>query len=154
VSVLENEFPGVVDFSSVEGTVWPDKSPGTRFAFSRDAVLARARSAVERLRSRPEKLVIVVSHSGFLRVGVTGCWFFNADYRRFEHVDVDAEASNGHHANGDDHDHGHIRDHHAPPPNPSSLLLQWESTRLGRGGRGLSWTNEVKIGSYLTDEPV
>jgi hypothetical protein len=39
------------------------------------------------LRERPEKAVIVVSHSGFLRLGVTGRWFMNADYRVFDFVE-------------------------------------------------------------------
>lgn len=33
---------------------------------------------------RPEKLVLVVSHSGFMRLGVGGYWWMNADYRIFE----------------------------------------------------------------------
>lgn len=34
-------------------------------------------------KSRPEEIVIVVSHSGFLRVGVSHRHYANADYRVF-----------------------------------------------------------------------
>lgn len=39
---------------------------------------------MESLRARPEKIVFVVAHSGFLRLGVVGFWFFNGDYRIFD----------------------------------------------------------------------
>lgn len=81
---LVEEFPNI-DYSTVD-PVYPDKtSPaGANYAFTRQAILGRAQSGLESLRQRPEKYIFVVSHSGFLRAGLTGYWFFNADYRVFE----------------------------------------------------------------------
>ncbi|KAL7951955.1 histidine phosphatase superfamily [Trichoderma barbatum] len=74
------------DFSSVPPT-WPDKttSPLARdlFGYTRPAVLRRARRCLEKLSKRPEDLIFVFSHSAFLRSGVSGWWYFNADYRIF-----------------------------------------------------------------------
>ncbi|OIW29195.1 phosphoglycerate mutase-like protein [Coniochaeta ligniaria NRRL 30616] len=84
IAELEEEFP-MVDFSWVDA-VYPDKtSPaGAVYAFNRKAIVGRAQRALGELRGRDEKAVVVVSHSGFMRQGMTGCWFFNADYRVFE----------------------------------------------------------------------
>lgn len=106
--------------------MWPDKtSPaGQRYAYTRGAVLARARRCIDELYRRPEKLVFVVSHSAFLRLGVVGWWFFNSDYRVF---DFEGEP-------------GHLE------------LRQRESTVSG--GLGLSWTHRVVLGSELpTEDP-
>lgn len=35
------------------------------------------------MREREEEVVVVVSHSGFLRVGLSNCWYENADFRVF-----------------------------------------------------------------------
>jgi len=43
------------------------------------------------LRGRPEKVVAVVTHSGFLRVGVSCRWYENADFRTFGFGDGDEE---------------------------------------------------------------
>ncbi|OLN81146.1 putative phosphatase SPAC5H10.03-like protein 2, partial [Colletotrichum chlorophyti] len=122
ISDLKAEFPDV-DFSTVD-PVYPDKtSPaGAAYAFTQDSILGRAQSCIHSLSERKEKLVFVVSHSGFLRLGVTGYWFSNADYRMFEVVK--------------DKDSGH-------PPK----LRQHESTLSG--GLGKSWTDPVIIGSDL-----
>ena len=84
VAELEVEFP-MVDFSTVD-PVYPDKTgpEGATYAYNRRAIVARAQKALGELRDRPEKAIVVVSHSGFLRQGMTGSWFFNADYRVFE----------------------------------------------------------------------
>lgn len=84
VAELAEEFP-MVDFAHLDPS-WPDKtSPaGKAYAYNRLAVLERARMALAELRERPEKAIVVVSHSGFMRQGMTGSWFFNADYRVFE----------------------------------------------------------------------
>lgn len=73
-----------VDFSSVD-PVWPDKTlpAAERYHHTRDAILQRGRRCRDALADRPEKYVFVVSHSGFLRLGVVGWWFYNADYRVF-----------------------------------------------------------------------
>ncbi|KAL7929561.1 histidine phosphatase superfamily [Trichoderma chlorosporum] len=74
------------DFSSVS-PLWPDKtdSPIARdlFSYTRPAVLRRGRRCLEKLSKRPEDLIFVFSHSGFLRSGVSEWWYFNADYRIF-----------------------------------------------------------------------
>ncbi|KAL6874871.1 phosphoglycerate mutase-like protein [Trichoderma novae-zelandiae] len=74
------------DFSAIH-PLWPDKtaSPAARdlFGHTRSAVLRRGRRCLEKLRDRPEDLVLVFSHAAFLRNGVSGWWYFNADYRVF-----------------------------------------------------------------------
>jgi len=75
------------------------------------------------LYNRPEKAIVVVSHSGFLRLGVTTHYFFNADYRIFDFEEVvDGEP---------------LR------------LKQWASTKAG--GLGWSWETTVKLGEGLPD---
>ncbi|KAK4168243.1 histidine phosphatase superfamily [Cladorrhinum sp. PSN259] len=80
VSALSPQFPQV-DFSEVD-PVFPHKL-GNQYAPTRRAIIARGQSVLKDLYGRKEKAVIVVSHSGFLRAGVTGKWFHNADYRVF-----------------------------------------------------------------------
>lgn len=84
VPELEEEFP-MVDFSGLD-PVYPDKtSPrAALYAYNRGAVVERAQRALAELKRRQEKAVVVVSHSGFMRQGMTGSWFYNADYRVFE----------------------------------------------------------------------
>ncbi|KAH0423769.1 phosphoglycerate mutase [Colletotrichum camelliae] len=122
IAELSVEFPGV-DFSFVD-PIYPDKtSPaGAQYSYTREAILKRARSSINSIYERKERLVFVVSHSGFLRLGVTGHWFFNGDYRAFE---LDK---------GDE-----------PGSNPE--LRQLQSTISG--GLGKSWTDPVVIGSGL-----
>ena len=120
---MKAEFPDV-DFETVD-PVWPDKTTpaGGRYAYTRTAILARGKRCMEELSRRPEKLVLVISHSGFLRVGVTGYWWMNADYRIFDFE----------HATS-----GELR------------LRQDESTLSG--GLGLSWKDPVELGSDLPEE--
>ncbi|KAF4335087.1 phosphoglycerate mutase [Fusarium beomiforme] len=84
ISSVSSSFPKV-NFSHVDA-LWPDKtSPSAeRYWYTKNSILARGRQALEDLKERPEKLVFVVSHSGFLRLGVVGYWFFNSDYRVFD----------------------------------------------------------------------
>lgn len=125
VEALEKEFP-TVDFSNVD-PVYPDKtSPaGAKYAYNRKAILARGRSALASLYQRPEQVVFVVSHSGFLRAGLTGHWWFNADYRIF---DLEQIAATG----------------------DTAGLKQWESTLAG--GLGWSRTTTVPLGDALPEE--
>ncbi|TQN67163.1 Phosphatase [Colletotrichum shisoi] len=122
VDDLRAEF-AKVDFSAVD-PVYPDKtSPrGAKYAFTKEAILERARSGVQDIREHKEKLILVVSHSGFLRLGVTGHWFFNGDYRVFE-LDECNE------------------------PGQQPKLKQLEATL--NGGLGKSWPDPVVIGSDL-----
>lgn len=56
--------------------------------WSRQGLTERGIAAKKWISERPEKIIAVVSHSGFLRVGITaGKEFENADYRIFEFGD-------------------------------------------------------------------
>ncbi len=80
VTLLE---PANLDFSfDTVDPVYPTKTG--RYTFSPEAVLQRGADCRAWLRARPEKVIAVVSHSGFLRVGVSNCGFGNADYRIFD----------------------------------------------------------------------
>ncbi|KXH31726.1 phosphoglycerate mutase [Colletotrichum nymphaeae SA-01] len=122
IADLKVEFPGV-DFSTVD-PIYPNKTPpaGAQYAFNREAILGRGQSGLQSIFERKEKLVFVVSHSGFLRAGVTGYWFFNADYRVFEFERSGA-------------------------PGKPFQLQQADSTLSG--GLGKSRTEPVVIGSEL-----
>ncbi|KAK4245443.1 histidine phosphatase superfamily [Corynascus novoguineensis] len=120
---LAARFPQV-DFSRVD-PIYPDKtSPRAAplYGFSREAIVGRGRAVLRELRARPEKAVLVVSHSGFLRAGVTGCYYMNADYRVFEFEEGEG----------------------------SEELRQWEETR--EGGMGWSWDETVPLGDGLPDD--
>lgn len=75
------------------------------------------------LHARPEKLIIVVSHDGFLKAGVTGRIWANGDYRVFEF---------GERATGDE----------------PYRLNEWEITANG-GAMGLSPETVVELGEGL-----
>ena len=124
VVTLRPDFPEV-DFTQVD-PVWPDKTStaGRLYAHTRSAVLARAQRAIADLSRRPEKVIFVVAHSGFLRLGVAGYWWFNADYRIFDFVDG---AQGG-----------------------QAQIKQREETLSG--GLGWSWKDPVEIGSDLPEE--
>src|SRR3569833_1294038 len=92
IATLEEQFP-VVDFSEGD-PIFPDKtSPQGRFyEWSRPALIARGQACLKDLHDRPESVILVVSHSGFLTKAVSGCAFANADYRIFDfeqHLDPD-----------------------------------------------------------------
>ncbi|KAI1170992.1 histidine phosphatase superfamily [Nemania sp. FL0916] len=127
VATVADEFPGI-DYSAVD-PVWPDKTSraGSEYHYTKTAIIARGQAALQKLHGRPEKVIIVVSHSGFLRLSVTGCWFFNADYRVF-----DFAAMGG----------------------PGSLyqLEQHASTKAKGGGLGHSLTEQVPLGLDLPEE--
>lgn len=62
---------------------YPSKSGDTPYAFTRTANQARGDACLKALYNRPEKVIAVVSHAGFLRTGITRRRFENADYRIF-----------------------------------------------------------------------
>ena len=70
-----------MDFSTVD-PIYPSKSG--LYAFTRTATLARGQFVLKSLSDRPESVIAVVSHSGFLRTAVSQRHFANADYRIFE----------------------------------------------------------------------
>lgn len=128
LALLQAEFP-TVDFSKVD-PVYPDKtSPaGAAYAYNRRAIVERGKACLEEVRGMEgEKAVVVVSHSGFMRQGVTGCWFFNADYRIFDFV-------------GEGQGEGGLG------------LRLWESTR--KGGLGWSLEERVVVGEGIPEEDV
>ncbi|KAL5114774.1 hypothetical protein ACEQ8H_007336 [Pleosporales sp. CAS-2024a] len=95
IGIMEEEFPSY-DFSTVDPR-YPDKTTdlaSNPYAFSQEAILARGQSCLKALYHRPEKVIAVVSHSGFLRTAVCNRMFFNADWRVFT-FDEDAMARNG-----------------------------------------------------------
>ncbi|KAI0842365.1 phosphoglycerate mutase-like protein [Hypoxylon sp. FL0890] len=127
IDELTKEFP-MVDFSKVD-PVFPDKtSPAaSKYHFTKAAILNRAQSALKRLYARPEKIIIVVSHSAFLRLAVSGYWYFNADYRVFDFAPMNS-----------------IED--------GFRLEQHQSTREKGGGLGRSWIDPIVLGSELPEE--
>ncbi|KAI1455562.1 phosphoglycerate mutase-like protein [Annulohypoxylon moriforme] len=127
VHKLIDEFP-MVDFSKVD-PVFPDKtSPAaSHYHFTKAAILVRAQSALKKLYERPEKVIIVVSHSAFLRLAVSGYWYFNADYRIFDIAPMDS--------------HGDL-----------CRLEQHETTKETGGGLSRSWIDPIVLGSDLPEE--
>ncbi|KAI0596183.1 histidine phosphatase superfamily [Biscogniauxia sp. FL1348] len=127
VDKLTAEFPAV-DFSTVD-PVWPDKtSPAaSHYRYTKTALLVRAQASLKKLYERPEKVILVVSHSAFMRLAVTGCWYFNADYRIFDFAEMTG-------------------------PGDTYRLEQHASTKEKGGGLGLSWTEPVLLGSGLPEE--
>jgi broad specificity phosphatase PhoE len=84
ISVMEAEFPNY-DFSTVDPS-YPDKTTNLAsnpYAFTEKAILARGQTCLKALYARPEKVIAVVTHSGFLRTAVCNRMFFNADWRVF-----------------------------------------------------------------------
>jgi broad specificity phosphatase PhoE len=80
ISELEKEWPDV-DWSHIDPT-FPSKEG--MHAYSATALVARGTAARKWLRERPEKVIAVVSHAGFLRVGLCNRHFGNADWRVFD----------------------------------------------------------------------
>ena len=81
LKTIATEFPEL-DFSNVD-PVFPEKSLETPYAFTRSANLARGQACLARLHERPDKVIAVVSHSGFLRTAISKRRYANADYRIF-----------------------------------------------------------------------
>ena len=152
---LAAEFP-TVDFTALD-PVYPDKlSPaGARYRYTRDAVLRRAHMALARLYARPEKVIIVVSHSGFLRAGVSGYWYENADYRIFDLVRTPDPALDGsNESNGANGANGANRAPGAVDGEVRYSVVQHDSTREKGGGLGRSWPQPIPLGTGLPESQV
>ena len=80
ISEVKAQFPQF-DFSQVD-SIWPRKID--QYAFTENAVGKRGQTCRAWLKHRPEKVIAVVSHSAFLRTGVTPQRFANADYRVYD----------------------------------------------------------------------
>lgn len=105
IATISKDFPSF-DFSTVSPE-YPSKEG--RWAFSDAAIVQRGLDCRQWLMSRPEKVIAVVTHSGFLRRGVSHASYANADYRVFDFAD-----------------------------GASDKLLEWESTDHRGGGMGKS----------------
>ncbi|KAH6615879.1 histidine phosphatase superfamily [Chaetomium sp. MPI-SDFR-AT-0129] len=116
------------DFSALD-PIFPDKtSPeASAYHYNKAAVLARGQAVLKDLYNRWEDIVVVVSHSGFLRTAVAGRWFANADYRVF-----DFESREG---KGEEEPY---------------RLVEWEMTR-GKGGMGMSKEELVEFGEGVPE---
>lgn len=114
IATLSRDFP-FFDF----GTVSPEyPSKEGRWAFSEAAITQRGCDCRQWLKSRPEKVIAVVTHSGFLRLGISHTNYANADYRVFEFVG-----------------------------GASDELVEWESTEQRGGGMGKSEKGTACIGA-------
>lgn len=107
VSELMKEFPDF-DFSAVD-SVFPKKEG--LYEFSLEGLTERGVRARKWLRERKEKVIAVVSHDGFMRVGVSQRKYGNTDFRIF------AFEENGEGGDG-------------------LKLVEWEETEKNGGGLG------------------
>jgi broad specificity phosphatase PhoE len=80
VSELMKEYPDF-DFSTID-PVFPAKEG--LYEFSLEGLTERGIVARKWLRARKEKVIAVVSHDGFMRVGISQRKYGNADYRIFD----------------------------------------------------------------------
>ncbi|KAF2645779.1 phosphoglycerate mutase-like protein [Massarina eburnea CBS 473.64] len=131
ISVMENEFPDF-DFSKVD-PLYPDKTTNKKtnpYAYTPEALLARGQTCLKNLYSRPEKVIAVVSHSGFFRVAVCNRRFFNADWRVFEFDEERMKEIRESRAEGEGE-----RDVFAQG---EFVLKEWASTEENGGGMGRS----------------
>ncbi|KAK0666056.1 histidine phosphatase superfamily [Cercophora samala] len=128
IPALRKEFPQV-NFDHVD-PVYPDKtSPaGKKYFNSKQAILARGQEVLRDLKRRKEKAIIVVSHSGFLRAGVTGRWYMNADYRVFDFVDEKEEGEG------------------------ERVKIREREWTIKEGGLGWSFEEAVELGDGLPDD--
>ncbi|KAF1965736.1 phosphoglycerate mutase-like protein [Bimuria novae-zelandiae CBS 107.79] len=125
ISTMAKEFPDF-DFSTVD-PLYPDKTSNLSsnpYASTRRAILARGQVCLQSLYSRPEKVIAVLSHSGFLRAAVCNRHFFNADWRVF---DYDEERMKESKSRGEGVDGQGM-----------FLLKEWKETEERGGGMGRS----------------
>lgn len=103
---------------NVVDPIYPSKT-GV-YEFTKEGIEARGVAVRKWLMARPEKVIAVISHAGFLRVGVSYRGYENADFRVFDF------------AEGDDDE---------------ATLVEWELTRNG-GGLGKSPDGDMKPGEW------
>ncbi|KAI1504450.1 histidine phosphatase superfamily [Biscogniauxia marginata] len=80
---IKKDWPDF-DFSQLD-PIYPQKVG--LYGASEEALLKRASIARRWLSGRPEKCIVVVTHSGFLKRVVKGARFRNVEYRTYEAVD-------------------------------------------------------------------
>ncbi|KIW01464.1 uncharacterized protein PV09_07221 [Verruconis gallopava] len=117
VSALQDEFPQYREGLSRVDPAWPSKTGP--YAFTRTATLERGQAVLQALYSRPEKVVAVVSHSGFLRTAVSQSHYANADYRVFDFEEKMA--------------------------GKEYRLIERDGTREKGGGLGMSWKGWANV---------
>ncbi|KAF3017502.1 hypothetical protein G7054_g3367 [Neopestalotiopsis clavispora] len=92
ISVISKEWPQL-DFSQLD-PVYPAKTG--LYDASQESLLRRARVARQWLFHRPEKFIIVMTHSGFIRRVVPDCAkYANAEYRTYDFATDEDEADEG-----------------------------------------------------------
>ena len=79
IETISKEFPNV-DWSTIDPE-YPSKQG--LYEFSKEGLTRRGIAARKWLKERPESVIAVVSHAGFLRVGVSYRQYDNADFRIF-----------------------------------------------------------------------
>lgn len=87
MTIIVKDYPQF-NFDKVPSE-WPVKEG--RWKFSQAAITQRGIDCRRWLKSRPEKVIVVVGHSAFFRLGISPTRFGNADYRVFgfeEHGDM------------------------------------------------------------------
>ncbi|KAI9728846.1 MAG: hypothetical protein M1834_007233 [Cirrosporium novae-zelandiae] len=110
ISQISQEWPQF-DWSEID-PVYPSKEGF--YEYSQEALTKRGIAARRWLRDRPEKAIAVVSHAGFLRVGLCQKKFDNADFRVFDFEEGE--------------EHGKF----------GPQLVEWEMTDSRGGGLGKS----------------
>lgn len=108
ISVAKEEFPQY-DWDTLD-PIYPAKTG--LYTYTKEDIARRGATVREWLRNRPEKVIAVVTHSGFLRVGVSYRRYENADFRIFDFAE--GETENG------------------------GRLVEWELTEKKGGGLGKS----------------
>lgn len=120
ISEMQKEWPQF-DWSAVD-PAYPCKTG--LYDSSEQGVTQRGIEARKWLRNRPEKVIAVVSHSAFLKAGVSYRSYENADYRIFDFSDGYEEIG--------------------------GRLVEWDQTESNGGGLGKSrkGTFPFKRGDY------
>jgi broad specificity phosphatase PhoE len=108
IPTMREEWPQF-DWSTVD-PIFPDKTG--LYAYTIDALTKRGIEVRKWLRERPEKVIAVVSHSAFLRCGVSNRRFANADFRIFDFAEAGGQVD--------------------------AQLVEWELTECKGGGLGKS----------------
>jgi broad specificity phosphatase PhoE len=90
-AIMAKEYPQF-DWEAVD-PAYPAKTG--LYEFSKEGITRRGIEARRWLKNRPEKVIAVVSHAGFLRVGVSNRQYNNADYRIFDFAEGTEDDANG-----------------------------------------------------------
>ncbi|KAI9694002.1 MAG: hypothetical protein M1822_003273 [Bathelium mastoideum] len=115
---MKEEFPELASSGCLDNVDPAYPSKDGKYAFTQSAVINRGMSALADLRKRPEKVIAVVSHSGFLRTAIGQAQWNNADYRIYDFTES----------------------------NEYGLILkEWKETEERGGGLGTSFKGKAPI---------